>query len=282
MAQKIFIKPTAQTLPQLKEKFPFIFLEKGRLEVDDHSVLWIDSDGSFVRIPIATISTLILGVGTTITHAAIRSCAKANCTICWVGDDSLIFYAYGQTPTATTKNFNIQMKLACDPKNKLIVARNMFMFRFPASEVENKTLKELMGMEGFRVKKSYMDFAEKYDIDWKGRSYIPEKFQLSDITNRILTSANSALYGVISSAIHSLGYSPHIGFVHSGSHLPFVYDIADLYKEHLTIDLAFALTAEMSVEYDKYLLADEFRKRVIEIKLMENIANDLIKILKVK
>lgn len=282
MAQKIFIKPTAQTLPQLKERFPFIFLEKGRLEVDDHSVLWIDSDGSFVRIPIATISTLILGVGTTITHAAIRSCAKANCTICWVGDDSLIFYAYGQTPTATTKNFNIQMKLACDPKNKLIVARNMFMFRFPASEVENKTLKELMGMEGFRVKKSYMDCAEKYDIDWKGRSYIPEKFQLSDITNRILTSANSALYGVISSAIHSLGYSPHIGFVHSGSPLPFVYDIADLYKEYLTIDLAFALTAEMSVDYDKYLLADEFRKRVIEIKLMENIANDLIKILKVK
>lgn len=203
MSNKLFIKLTRETLPQIKEKFPFIYLEAGRLEVDDSSVKWIDSTGNVVRLPIATISALLLGFGTTVTHAAVKACASANCTLCWVGEDSLLFYASGMSPTSNT-------------------------------------------------------------------------------TNKILTSANAALYSLISSVVFSLGYSPYIGFVHSGSPLPFIYDLADLYKEHLTIDMAFSLTKDMAVYYDKYILLDDFRKRVIEARLLENLADDINKILTVK
>lgn len=282
MSNKLFIKLTHETLPQIKEKFPFIYLEAGRLEVDDSSVKWIDSLGNIVRIPIATISAILLGFGTTVTHAAVKACASVNCTICWVGEDSLLFYASGQSPTSNTKNFRKQMLLATDNTKSLVVARNMFNVRFPSTETANKNLKELMGMEGYRVKKLYAEMAEKYQVGWKGRSYTPTKFELSDTTNKILTSANSALYALISSAVFSLGYSPYIGFVHSGSPLPFIYDLADLYKEHLTIDMAFSLTKDMAVHYDKYVLLHEFRKRVIESKLLENIADDINKVLLVK
>ncbi len=282
MSNKLFIKLTRETLPQIKEKFPFIYLEAGRLEVDDSSVKWIDSTGNVVRLPIATISALLLGFGTTVTHAAVKACASANCTLCWVGEDSLLFYASGMSPTSNTRNFKKQMLLAADKTKSLSVARNMFNFRFPESDTANKTLKELMGMEGYRVKKLYADMAEKYQVGWKGRSYTPNNFELSDTTNKILTSANAALYAVISSVVFSLGYSPYIGFVHSGSPLPFIYDLADLYKENLTIDMAFSLTKDMASYYDKYILLHEFRKRIIETRLLENLADDIHKILTVK
>jgi len=95
------------------------------------------------------------------------------------------------------------------------------------------------------------------------------------LTNQILTAANAALYGILCSAIHSMGYSPHIGFIHSGSPLPFVYDMADLYKEHLCIDLAFALTREMAGKYDKNRLSSTFRERVIEMDLLDRIGDDI-------
>lgn len=281
MSNKIFLKITHETLPQVREKYPFIYLEHGRLEVDDSSVKWIDALGNVVKLPIASISTLLLGTGTSVTHAAIKSCSRANCTICWVGEDSLLFYAVGQAPTATSKNFRKQMLLATDKIKAEKVARNMFLFRFPSSDVENKNIKELMGMEGHRVKNNYRLLSEKYQTGWKGRVCSPTNFELSDITNLIINHANNALYAILSSCVHSLGYSPYIGFIHSGSPLPFIYDLADLYKENITIDLAFALTKQMSIHYDKRVLVNELCNRIVEHRLLERVADDIDKIFKV-
>ena len=151
----------------------------------------------------------------------------------------------------------------------------MYARRFPKAELAGKNLKEMMGMEGYRVRELYQQKALEYQIGWKGRSYVPGKFELGDMTNQIMTSANAALYGIISSAVHSMGYSPHIGFIHSGSPLPFVYDLADLYKEKLCIDLAFALTLDMAGRYNKHKMAEGFRKRVIEMDLLATIGSDI-------
>lgn len=128
MSDRIFLKITHETLPQVREKYPFIYLEHGRLEVDDSSVKWIDALGNVVKLPIASISTLLLGTGTTVTHAAIKSCSKANSTVCWVGEDSLLFYAVGQAPTATSKNFRKQMLLATDKLKAEKVQETCFYF----------------------------------------------------------------------------------------------------------------------------------------------------------
>jgi CRISPR-associated protein Cas1 len=108
---------------------------------------------------------------------------------------------------------------------------------------------------------------------------VPGKFDLSDLTNQILTSANAALYGILCSAVHSMGYSVHIGFIHSGSPLPFVYDLADLYKERLCIDLAFSLTRELAGRYDKHKISGAFRESVLEMDLLAKIGSDIEDIL---
>lgn len=272
---RLLIKVTRDTLPQVSSKYPFIYLERGRLEIDDSSVKWIDCDKNVIRLPIATLNCLLLGPGTTITHEAVKVISASNCSVCWVGEDSLLFYAVGQTPTSNTRNFHKQLLLSADEKKSLEVVRRMYARRFPKAELEGKTLKEMMGMEGYRVRELYQQKALEYQIGWKGRSYVPGKFELGDMTNQIMTSANAALYGIISSAVHSMGYSPHIGFIHSGSPLPFVYDLADLYKEKLCIDLAFALTVDMAGRYNKHKVAEGFRKRVIEMDLLATIGSDI-------
>ena len=275
MSNRLFIKVTRENLPQVKDKYPFLFLEHGRLEIDDSSVKWINSDGDVVRIPCATINTLLLGPGTSITHEAVKVLAASNCSVCWVGEDSLLFYAVGQSPTADSRNMREQMLLSADPVKSVEVARRMFARRLSSAELSGKSLKEMMGMEGYRVRQIYEQMAQKYGVGWKGRTYVPGKFEMGDTTNQLLTSANAALYALLSSAIYSMGYSPHIGFIHSGSPLPFVYDMADLYKEHLCIDLAFSLTLEIAGNYDKAKIASEFRKRVIEIDLLQKIGCDI-------
>jgi CRISPR-associated protein Cas1 len=272
---RLMVKVTRDTLPQVKDKYPFLYLERGRLEVDDSSVKWIDCENNVVRLPIATIGTLLLGPGTTLTHESVKVLASANCGVCWVGEDSLIFYAVGHTTTADTQNFRRQMELACDQNKALEVARRMFTVRFAVAELTGKNLKEMMGMEGYRVRRLYEESAKKYGVGWQGRSFQPGKFAMSDMTNKILTSANAALYGILLSSIYALGYSPHIGFIHSGSPLPFVYDMADLYKEGLCIDLAFSATLEMAGKYDRATVASEFRKRVIDMDLLAKIPADI-------
>ncbi len=271
----MFVPIARDTLPRVSDKYPFIYLERGRLEIDDSSIKWIDSNGNCIRLPVATINCLLLGPGTSVTHEAVKVAAAANCGVCWVGEDSLLFYAAGFTPTATTRNLLRQARMAMDEKKSLAVAKKMFSSRFSGVNLENKNLKELMAMEGLRMRELYVQKAEQYGVGWKGRKYEPGKFELSDLTNQILTSTNAALYGILCSCVHSLGYSPHIGFVHSGSPLPFVYDLADLYKAEFTVDLAFSLTLSMAGTYDKYLVGDAFRQRVIDRNLLSIIINDI-------
>ncbi|MBL3580952.1 type I-E CRISPR-associated endonuclease Cas1e [Oleidesulfovibrio alaskensis] len=279
---RLFVKITRESLPQVKDKYPFIYLERGRLEIDDSSLKWLDADGHVVRLPVATINTLLLGPGTSVTHEAIKVASAANCAVCWVGEDSLLFYAAGYLPTATTRNFKWQMELACNQKTALEVARRFFAFRFPDMDLAGKSLNEMMGMEGLRVRGLYQQKAEQYGVGWKGRKFTPGKFELADTTNQIITSTNAALYGILCSAIHAMGYSPHVGFIHSGSPLPFVYDLADLYKEYLCIDLAFSLTRELAGIYNKHTVSAQFRQRVLEINLLDQVAKDIKRLLGAK
>lgn len=273
--QRLFIPIKRETLPRVSDKYPFLYLERGRLEVDDSSIKWIDAEGDRVRLPVATINTLLLGPGTSITHEAVKTAAAANCSICWVGEDSLLFYAYGLSPTSNTRNMLRQARLAGDEEIATDVARAFFAKRFPDAKLEKKTLQEMMGMEGLRVKKLYDEKAQQYQVGWKGRVFTPGKFELSDVTNQVLTSTNAALYGILCSCVHSLGYSPYLGFIHSGSPLPFIYDLADLYKGELCIDLAFSLTLSMAGKYNKYAVAEAFRKRVIEMDLLTRVPADI-------
>ena len=91
--------------------------------------------------------------------------------------------------------------------------------------------------------------------------------------NRLLSAANSALYGICHAVIAGIGASPALGFVHTGSALSFVLDVADLYKAEFTIPLAFDLTAKgMTAERDA---RTALRDVVVEGRLLPRIIADI-------
>ncbi|MDO4628016.1 MAG: type I-E CRISPR-associated endonuclease Cas1e [Planctomycetia bacterium] len=279
MGQPLIIRTKLADIPMLRDRYPFLYLEHGRLEIDDSSVKWISASGKHFRLPAAMICTLLLGPGTSVTHEAVKILASLNTTTCWVGDDSLIFYAVGNSPTANTYNLKKQLQLATDPEKSLGVARQMFAQRFPDVDIQNRNLKQLMTMEGQRVKASYIEYAEKYHVPWKGRSYVPGEFSFSDLTNQIITSVNSALYALVCSILYSLGFDPRIGFVHSGSPLPFVYDVADLYKSYLVFDFAFYMTGRLGGRFQRKKVLDEFKERLLEMDFLKKCPQDVLKLM---
>ncbi len=277
--RKVIFKLSRDFFPQSKDRYPLLYFEHGRIEVDDSGVKWVGANRDIYAIPVATIATILLGPGTTVTHEAVKAISSSNTTICWVGDDSLRFYASGMTPTADTRNLLRQIRFATDPETRLTVAKRLFSERFPNESLDGKSLQTLMGMEGVRVRALYASKAEEYGVPWNGRRYIPGKIEVSDKVNRYLTHANSLLYAVITSSVIAHGYDPRIGFIHSGSPLPFIYDLSDLYKEILTIDLAFML-ASKEEKITNARLVEEFTKRAVDFDLLSKLSQDLEEIFK--
>ena len=235
----IFEKPPLETLTPAHERWTPLYLEHGRLEVDDSSVKWIGADRTIVRIPVATISVLMLGPGTMVTHAAIKACSNSNTPVCWVGEDGLRFYAFGTTPTHDNERALRQAAAHASKTKRAEVARKMFLKRFPGVDVMNKSVEELRGMEGLRVKAYYGELGLKYGVTWKGRQYDKSEWTLADNINRAVSAANAALYALTTAVVCALGYLPQLGFVHQAGTMPFVFDMADLYKTETTLEAAF-------------------------------------------
>lgn len=235
----IFEKPDLEALPPVRQRWVPLYLEHGRLEVDDASVKWIGADYTIMRIPVAAVSALLLGPGTTVTHAAIKACAEANTPLCWVGAEGFHFYATGVVTTHDNANIRLQSAAFNSKTKRPQVARRMFARRFPGVDVMKKSLDELRGMEGQRVRSLYAELGTRYGVTWKGRRYDPNNWDLADDINKAISAANAALYALCTSVICSLGFSPSLGFIHCDHPLSFVFDIADLYKHETSFVAAF-------------------------------------------
>ena len=63
------VKPELQALPQIADRMTFLYLERCVLNRQDSAITVTDDEGT-VFIPAASISVLLLGPGTKITHRA--------------------------------------------------------------------------------------------------------------------------------------------------------------------------------------------------------------------
>lgn len=242
----LFEKPPGNTLPPAKDRWTPMYFEHGRMEVDDSSIKWIGADGLVCHLPVATLSCLLLGPGVTVTHAAVKACADSNTPLAWVGADCLRFYAFGITPTHDNANARLHASSWADKKKHAEIGRRMFKLRFPDIEVEKYSIKELRGMEGHRVRALYGEFGRRFGVTWKGRDYNSSNWNLSDSVNRAISAANASLYAITYAVCSSMGFLPSLGFVHASGTLPFVYDMADLYKHETSFIAAFETVAVSS------------------------------------
>lgn len=273
----LFERPPLETLASAKDRWTPIYLEHGRLEVDDSSVKWIAASGLLCRIPVATVSALLIGPGVTITHAAIKACSESNTPICWIGEECMRFYAFGLTPNHTNDMPRVHATAWADRKQHSRIARMMFTMRFPDIYVDNKSVKELRGMEGIRVRALYGEMGARYGVTWKGRNYDRRNWNLSDGINRALSAANASLYALCSAVITTLGYLPSLGFVHDAGTLPFVYDVADLYKHLTSIPAAF-LAISQDPKDDGSLTRKLLKQKVEEERILQRMPKDLARL----
>ena len=229
-------------LPKFRDALSFLYVEHARVDQEDKSIALHDERG-VTPIPAAGLSVLMLGPGTTVTHAAMRALADNNCLVIWSGEHSVRLYACGLGGTRSSAALLHQARLVSDEARRLEVVNRMYRMRFGEPLAEGLTLQQLRGMEGIRVREAYAQASRDTGVSWSGRSYDRKDWRATDPANRALSAANSCLYGVCHAAILSVGYSPALGFIHTGKQLSFVYDIADLYKIELPVPLAFEVAA---------------------------------------
>ena len=270
----IFEKPPLETLTPAKDRWTPIYLEHGRLEVDDSSIKWIGADRMIYRLPVATISSVLLGPGTTVTHAAMKACADSNTPVCWIGEEGMRFYAFGITPNHDNSMSRMHAQAWADRRRRVEIARRMFKLRFPDMDVAAHTIVEMRGLEGVRVRSKYAELGALHGVTWKGRNYDKTNWYLADDINRALSAVNSSLYAICAAVVCSMGYIPALGFIHDGGTLPFIYDVADMYKEETAMPAAFEAVSQKQQGSEN--LARLLLKEKIESgRLLQRIPKDL-------
>ncbi|GMU24021.1 MAG: CRISPR-associated endonuclease Cas1 [Phycisphaerae bacterium] len=266
-------------LPRFDDSLSYLYLEHARIEQHDKAIAFHDEAG-LTPVPAAAMALLMLGPGTSITHAAIKALADNNCTVAWVGEEGLRFYAAGVGGTRGSGALLRQARLVSDPQLRLAVVLRMYRKRFPAGLDSSLTLQQIRGMEGIRVREAYAAASRATGVPWTGRSYKRGDWAAADPVNRALSTGNACLYGLVQAAIISAGYSPALGFIHTGKQLSFVYDIADLYKADLVIPTAFDVARWQAPSVER-LMRTAFRQKVAETRLMQRIIPDMADVLDV-
>lgn len=267
-------------LPKVRDSWSYLYVEHCRIDQEEKAIAIQDAQGT-VPVPCASLTLLMVGPGTTVTHAAIRALADNGCMVMWTGEEGVRFYALGMGETRSAGNLLKQARLCSDPELRLQVVRRMYQMRFQETLEDSLTLQQIRGKEGIRVREAYARASRESGVEWAGRSYRSTSWGSADPINRALSCANSCLYGICHAAIVSAGYSSALGFIHTGKMLSFVYDIADLYKVEMTVPLAFQVVVagtkdlEMRVRRE---CRDLFHAR----KLLQRIVPDIDEALKVE
>jgi len=260
-------------LPKFRDGWSYLYVEHCKIEQESKSIAVFDAAGK-TSVPCATLCLLMLGPGTSITHAAVTALADNGCLVCWCGEEGVRFYAYGHGKTRHAHNLLRQAHLWADAELRLLVVKKMYVMRFDAPLDESLTLQQIRGKEGIRVREAYAQAGRETGVPWHGRSYDRGNWSNADPVNRALSAANSCLYGVSHAGILALGLSPALGFIHTGKMLSFVYDIADLYKTQVSIPIAFHAAAE-GEEHIESRVRKAVRDKLRETRLLKTIVADI-------
>ncbi len=263
------ILPKIHSIP-VSSRWSFVFLSMGYLEKDGHAVV-LRQGQELIHVPVGQLCCLMLGPGVVVTQEAIKTCAQEGTLLVWVGEEGVRCYSAGQPGGASGERILHQASKRLDPKSRLAVARCFYRHMYGEEPPQCRGIDELRGYEGNRFKAYYKSCSEKYKVRWERRNYEIADFSDSDEINKAITVANAALYGVAEAVILALGYSPAIGFIHTGDARSLVFDLADTVKMEVAIATAFEVTAthpkdiEMAV---RKACRDKFREMDLARRLV--------------
>ncbi|RIA55794.1 type I-E CRISPR-associated endonuclease Cas1e [Dichotomicrobium thermohalophilum] len=274
--------PPPRPIP-LKDRAALVFVERARLDVDDGAFVAIDAEGVRTHIPVGGVACLLLEPGIRVSHAAVALAARTGTLLVWVGEAGVRLYSAGRPGGERSDKLLWQAQIALDDSARLRVVRKMYQIRFGEAAPQRRSIDQLRGIEGARVRETYALLARQHGVDWKRRSYDPGDWEAADTPNRCLSAATACLHGLTEAAVLAAGYSPAIGFLHTGKRLSFVYDIADLWKLQTVVPEAFrvaglAKKGKLSMPIERAVrqaCRDSFRKTGLLAKIIPQIEDVL-------
>ncbi len=256
-----------------------LFVERGEIDVIDGAFVLVDAGGVRTHIPVGGVAALMLEPGTRLSHRAAALAARVGTLLVWVGEAGVRLYSSGQPGGARADRLLYQARLALDDELRLKVVRQMYAMRFGEDAPQRRSVEQLRGIEGARVRRTYQLLARKYGVEWKARNYDRDDWDGTDLPNRCLSAATACLYGVTEAAVLAAGYAPAVGFIHTGKPLSFVYDIADLYKFDTVVPVAFEIAGSAPTGPVERAVRLACRDRFRRTKLLERIIPDIEKVL---
>jgi CRISPR-associated protein Cas1 len=202
-----------------------------------------------LQIPHQAVSMILLGPGSSVTHDALRLLARHGTLMAAVGVDGVRSYTAPPLMPDSSDVARRQAELWGNPRRRISVARAMYALRL-GEVLRNHDLNALRGIEGSRVKVTYKLMADKYGIEWKGRHYDRSNPDATDAPNQAINHAATAVQAAAAIAVQCLAAIPQLGFIHEDSGQAFVLDIADLYRDTITLQIAFSVAKDVAAGND--------------------------------
>jgi CRISPR-associated protein Cas1 len=233
------------------DRHGLIWFERGELCVIDgclHFFAGKDSLKPFsVQIPHQTVSMILLGPGSTVTHDALRLLARHGTLMAAVGEDGVRCYTAPPLMPDRSDIARRQAELWGNSRRRVSVARQMYALRL-GEVLPHRDLDTLRGIEGSRVKATYQLMAQRYGIEWKGRRYDRNNPNAADIPNQAINHAATAVQAAAAIAVQAVAAIPQLGFIHEDSGQSFVLDIADLFRDTITLQIAFTVAKQAETD----------------------------------
>ena len=264
------------------DRHGIIYISRSQIDVDGGCIAFSTrgfdglSAGRYL-VPFETISTIMMGPGCSVTHDVFRLAAHHGTQIMAIGDGGVRLYTappIGQDDSVIARR---QTRLWADPETRKHISRRMYAWRF-GEIFPDLSLDALRGMEGARSRRTYQLIAKRYDIEWNGRKYDRSNPGSSDPPNQSLNHVATAVYAAASVAVASVRAIPQLGFIHEDSGDAFVLDVADLYRDEVTVPVAFRSVKAYEKQHDMTLericrreCSSEFKKTGFIAKMIDRI-----------
>ncbi len=229
-----------------KDRSGLLYLARGALTARDGTLAFLqhektESDalqpGDYA-IPLQGVSMILLGPGSTVSHDALRLLAHARTGLAAVGHDGVRLYTAPPLIPDRSGLAREQARAWADKKSRLMTARRMYAMRL-GEVLPHRSIDVLRGIEGARMKESYRLHAQRIGVNWNGRRYDRRRPLAADLPNQALNHASSAVEGAAAIAVAATATIPQLGFIHEDPGQSFVLDVADLYRDSITIPSAF-------------------------------------------
>lgn len=229
------------------DRFGLLWLDRGNLTVESGCLRFVTAGGYLepgdYQIPHQSLSMILLGPGSTISHDALRLLARHGTLMAAVGEGGIRLYTAPPLGPDRSELARRQARLWADPARRVDVARRMYAWRL-GEVLPHRDIAVLRGIEGARMKKTYKITANRFGIRWEGRRYDRADPASADAPNQAINHAATAVQAAAAIAVTSLSALPQLGFIHEDSDQAFVLDIADLFRDHITLPAAFSAARE--------------------------------------